>query len=268
MRAKLLKRRLDRRLVDDGAAASPRLAAALVMEGKVFVAGRAARSAGELVREDVPVSVKDDAGWVSRGAYKLLSAVERFSLVLRGRICLDVGASTGGFTQVMLRMGASSVYAVDVGYGLLDWSLRRDSRVTLYERTNARFLTRAMFPVPAGFAACDASFISLRLLLGPMADATSEDAEAVALVKPQFEARREEVGDGGVVRDPAVHAAVLSRLLRFAAEKTVWGVRAATWSGVRGPKGNIEYLLHLRKNAPPAAVDVERLVAQSHAAFA
>ena len=268
MSAKIAKRRLDARLVDEGLAEDVRRAAALIMEGRVLVGGQPAKSAGAQVRDDVPVSLKGGTGgWVSRGAHKLLTAVERFSLDLTGRVCLDVGASTGGFTQVMLTHGASRVYAVDVGYGLLDWSLRGDPRVIVMERTNARLLTPEMFPSIPDFAASDASFISLRMLLGPMALVTSPSAEAVVLVKPQFEAERTDVGEGGVVRDPQVHERVLQELLEFIAEQTPWNVIEASWSGIKGPKGNIEFLLHLRKGAPAAEIDVARLVADSHEAL-
>lgn len=265
--AKDARQRLDRRMAADGLAESPQMAAALIMEGKVLVGGRPAKSAGEQVCDDVAVTLKSSDEWVSRGAYKLLTAARRFALDLRGRVCLDVGSSTGGFTQVMLSLGAETVYAVDVGYGLLDWRLRRDPRVRVMERTNARFLVPEMFAPLPDFAASDASFISLRTLLGPMARVTAEGADAVVLVKPQFEARREDVGEGGVVRSAAVHAAVLEELLDFIGAQTPWGAVAAAWSDVKGPKGNIEYLLRLCKGAASAAIDVRRLVDQSHEAL-
>ncbi len=268
MSAKIPKSRLDRRLVDEGLADSLRLAGALIMAGDVLVGGEPAVSAGQLVRDDVPVRLKSSSGeWVSRGAHKLLTAIERFRLDFTGRVCLDVGASTGGFTQVMLRHGASRVYSVDVGYGLLDWKLRGDERVIVMERQNARFLKREMFsPVP-DFASSDASFISLRMLLNPMAEVTAENAEAVVLVKPQFEARHEDVGTGGVVRSPEVHLEVLSGLAAFVRDETPWGLAEAAWSGIKGPKGNIEYLFHLRKNISSPAPDFEELVRKSHEAL-
>lgn len=265
---KVQKTRLDQRLVDEGLADNLQLAGALIMAGEVLVGGKRASGAGTQVREDVPVTLKNSSGpWVSRGAYKLLTAIERFHLELGGRVCLDVGSSTGGFTQVLLHHGASRVYAVDVGYGLLDWKLRKDERVVVMERQNARFLTPEMFPVRPDFASSDASFISLKRLLIPMAAVTTENAESVVLVKPQFEARHEDVGAGGVVRSPEVHASVLSGLLDWLRE-TPWGLVEATWSGIKGPKGNIEYLFHLRKGVPSAPLDVETLVKDSHAALA
>lgn len=268
MSARCVKRRLDQRLVEEGLAASPQEAGALVMAGEVLVDGQPASSAGQPVKDGVPVRLKKDpCAWVSRGAYKLLTAVSRFHLRLEGRVCLDVGASTGGFTHVMLRHGAAKVYAVDVGYGLLDWSLRVNPKVAVMERQNARFLTGGMFSPPPDFACSDASFISLRLLLNPMAAASSDDAEAVVLVKPQFEARREDVGEGGVVRSPVVHRAVLEDLAGFIARETPWNLLEAAWSGIRGPKGNIEFLFHLKKNAPPADVGFDALVREGHEAF-
>jgi len=268
MGAKVNKRRLDVRLVSEGLAQNAQLAAALVLEGRVLVGGLPARSAGAQVRDDVQVSLKGGGEWVSRGAHKMLTAIERFHLDLRGKVCLDVGASTGGFTQVMLKHGAARVYSVDVGWGLLDWTLRNDPRVCVMERQNARFLTPELFSPLPDFASSDASFISLRLLLGPMAQVTTPEAEAVVLVKPQFEARREDVGEGGVVRSPQVHETVLTELIAFIAAETAWRVTQATWSSIRGPKGNIEYLLRLSKNAPFANIDAASLVAESHAALA
>ena len=268
MSAKVARQRLDSRLVEEGLASDLKTAAALIMEGRVLTGGQPAKGAGTMIRDDVPVALKGgDGAWVSRGAYKLLTAVERFGLQLSGCVCLDVGSSTGGFTQVMLANGASRVYSVDVGYGLLNWSLRGDPRVVVMERTNARDLTPQMFLPAPDFAASDASFISLRLLLGPMANVTSSEAEAVILVKPQFEARRADVGEGGVVRSPVVHVAVLTELMTFIAVETPWRVTDAAWSSIKGPKGNIEFLLRLRKNVPGANINVEELVAAAHEAL-
>ena len=267
MSAKVLKRRLDRRLCDDGLVGDIKAALALIMEGKVLVDDKPISSAGFMVRDDSSVRLKAGKDWVSRGAYKLLTAVKSFGLNFTGRICLDVGSSTGGFTQVMLRGGAVKVYSLDVGYGLLDWSLRKDPRVAVMERQNARFMTKDMFaPIP-DFASSDASFISLKLLLGPMANVTSTNAEAVVLVKPQFEAKHEDICEGGVVRDPEVQMKVLDELLKFIAENTQWNVIGVAWSGIKGTKGNIEYLLHLKKGISPIDVDVAKLVLDSHLAL-
>lgn len=268
MSAKNPKMRLDARLIAENFAESPKLAAALIMSGNVCVNGALAQSAGQQVKASDVVTLKGrEHEWVSRGAYKLLTAAERFSLNLDGRVCLDVGASTGGFTQVMLRRGAAKVYAVDVGYGQLAWELRSDSRVVVMERQNARFLEPVMFQPLPDFAASDASFISLKLLLNPMAAVTAPEAEAVVLVKPQFEARREDVDTGGVVRSPQVHADVLTQLRSFIANETPWGLIGATWSGVKGPKGNIEYLFHLRKDAESVDFDAQLLVQESYHAL-
>lgn len=269
MSARCVKKRLDLRLVDEGLADSVRAAGALIMAGEVLIDGQLASSAGQPVKDAAVVRLKSGSGgWVSRGAHKLLTAIERFHLKLDGRVCLDVGASTGGFTQVMLKHGAAKVYAVDVGYGLLDWSLRTDPRVVVMERRNARSLTGEMFSPPPDFACSDASFISLRLLLNPLAASTSADAEAVVLVKPQFEARREEVGEGGVVRSADVHCGVLEDLSAFIGGETPWGLAGAAWSAIKGPKGNIEFLFHLKKNVASAAVDFHELVRMSHEALA
>lgn len=269
MSARCVKKRLDLRLVEEGLADSVQAAGALIMAGEVLIDGQPASGAGQPVKDAAVVRLKSGSGgWVSRGAHKLLTAIERFHLKLEGRVCLDVGASTGGFTQVMLKYGAAKVYAVDVGYGLLDWSLRTDPRVVVMERRNARFLTGEMFSPRPGFVCSDASFISLRLLLNPMAAASAENAEAVVLVKPQFEARREDLGKGGVVRSPEVHRAVLEELADFIGRETPWGMEEATWSEIKGPKGNIEFLFHLRKNITSAEVDFCGLVRASHEALA
>lgn len=269
MSARCVKKRLDLRLVEEGMADSLQAAGALIMAGEVLIDGQPASSAGQPVKDAAVVRLKSGSGgWVSRGAHKLLTAVERFQLKLENRVCLDVGASTGGFTQVMLKHGAAKVYAVDVGYGLLDWSLRTDPRVVVMERQNARFLTVEMFAPRPDFACSDASFISLRLLLNPLAAATAAEAEAVVLVKPQFEARREDLGEGGVVRSPEVHRAVLEDLADFVGRETPWGLEEATWSGIKGPKGNIEFLFRLRKNMTSASVDFYELVRVSHETLA
>lgn len=268
MSAKKTKSRLDQRLVDEGLAANLRIAGAMIMAGEVLAGNIPAQSAGQQIQDDMPVRLKKSQdGWVSRGAHKLLTAVEKFHLRFDGRVCLDVGSSTGGFTQVLLHYGASLVYSLDVGYGLLDWSLRSDSRVVVMERQNARFMTPDMFnPVP-DFACTDASFISLRLLLKPMAKVTDSAAEAVVLVKPQFEADPKDVGEGGIVRSPEVHAEILQNLAEFINSETPWKLQNASWSGIRGTKGNIEYLFHLRKNAAAKSFDVDELVRGSHEFF-
>ena len=202
--------------------------------------------------------------YVSRGGLKLEKAMQTFPLTLDGKVCADIGASTGGFTDCMLQNGATKVYAVDVGYGQLDWKLRGDPRVVCMERTNARYLTHEQIPEELDFASVDVSFISLRLILPALDGLLSPEGEAVCLVKPQFEAGREKVGKKGVVRDPAVHLEVLEAFLEHAKESnfTVLGI---TYSPIRGPEGNIEYLGYLRHGqGTPGVFSLPEIVEASH----
>lgn len=247
------KRRADIALYDDLNLESIELARALIMEGRVLAGDRKITNASEAVKEGERLRVKGrqlDA-YVSRGAHKLKKAIEVFGIDLRDKICVDVGASTGGFTDVMLRAGAKHVYCVDVGYNLLDYRLRSDPRVTALERTNARFLTTEHFPVAPEFGATDVSFISLKAVLPAVLPLLRGRREFVALIKPQFEASREEVGEKGVVRDPGVHARVLSDMLDFI-QTLPWAAAGLDFSPIRGPEGNIEFLLHLlpREDVP------------------
>ena len=206
------------------------------------------QKAGDPMAEDAPLEVRgQDHPWVSRGGLKLEHALREFSLSPEGRICLDVGASTGGFTDVLLTHGAAKVYAVDVGHGQLAWKLRSDPRVVVHERTNARHLTAETIPDPIGVLVCDASFIGLATLLpAPLALCVS-GAWAVALIKPQFEAGRDQVGSKGVVRDPAVHAAVCERVREWWSGLPGWEVIGIAESPITGPEGNHEFLLAARK---------------------
>lgn len=219
------------------------LARALILEGRALSGDRRITGAAELLQPDAPLRVKGalDA-YVSRGAHKLKRGLDAFQLDISGKICVDVGAATGGFTDVMLRAGAEKVYAVDVGYNLLDYKLRADPRVVPLERMNARFLSRAEIPEPPAFGATDVSFISLKAVLPAVLPLMAEDARFVALVKPQFEAPREMVGERGVVRDPAVHKAVLSDMVAWL-PTTGWGAVALDFSPITGPEGNVEFLL-------------------------
>ena len=245
-------RRADEALYNDLNLESIELARALIMEGRALAGDRKLARPGDPVRQGEALRVKGKAvdAYVSRGAHKLKRAIEAFDIDLRGAVCVDVGASTGGFTDVMLRAGAKHVYCVDVGYNLLDYRLRSDSRVTALERTNARFLTAEHFPVAPEFGATDVSFISLKAVLPAVLPLLTGRREFVALIKPQFEAAKEDVGEKGVVRDPAVHAAVLRDMLGFV-RTTGWAAAGLTHSPVRGPEGNIEFLLRLlpRENA-------------------
>ncbi len=260
------KKRLDVLLVERGLIPTRQKAQAVIMAGDVFVGGQRSDKPGAAVAEDAEIEVRGSAmPYVSRGGWKLEKAMKTWPITLEGKICSDIGASTGGFTDCMLQNGAEKVYAVDVGYGQLDWKLRSDPRVVCLERTNARYLTREQIPDPLDFASIDVSFISLGLIFPALYPLLRPGGEIACLIKPQFEAGREKVGKKGVVRDPAVHREVLEAFLKHAKDNhfTVLGI---TYSPIRGPEGNIEYLGYLRKSdEADAAVDIAAVVAASHA---
>ena len=262
------KTRLDVLLTERGLLDSRQKAQATIMSGIVFVDGRRVDKSGTMVPNDSKVEIRGATlPYVSRGGLKLEKAMQTFPLTLTGKICADIGASTGGFTDCMLQNGAKKVYAVDVGYGQLDWKLRKDARVVCMERTNARYLTHEEIPEELDFASVDVSFISLKLIFPALYGLLREGGEIACLIKPQFEAGREKVGKKGVVRDPAVHLEVLEHFLIHAKENhfTVLGI---TYSPIRGPEGNIEYLGFLRKSEEPdAAVDLQAIVEASHTAL-
>lgn len=262
------KKRLDLLLVERGLEETRQRAQAVIMSGVVYVDGRKADKPGMAVPAAAAVEIRGDRlPYVSRGGLKLEKAMRTFPIRLEGAVCADIGASTGGFTDCMLQNGAARVYAVDVGWGQLAWKLRNDPRVVCLERTNARYLSREQVPEELAFASVDVSFISLKLILPPLAALLGEGGQAVSLVKPQFEAGREKVGKKGVVRAPAVHLEVLERYLEHAEEAglTVLGL---TFSPIRGPEGNIEYLGFLQKGGGPAgAFDLKALVEESHRAL-
>lgn len=242
------KRRLDELLVRRGLAESRTRAQALIMAGVVFSDGRALDKPGRQVPEDLPLEVRGrDHPWVSRGGLKLSHALEHFGISARDRVALDIGASTGGFTDVLLTGGAAKVYAVDVGHGQLDWRLRQDPRVAVLERTNARHLTREQVPDPVDLIVCDASFIGLTTVLPAALDLAAPNADLVALIKPQFEVGKDQVGRGGVVRDPALHASVCARIRDWLDRQPAWHVLGVTESPVTGPAGNIEFLIAARR---------------------
>ena len=259
------KMRLDLLLVERGLEESRQRAQAVIMSGVVYVDGRKADKPGMAVPAAAAVEVRGDKlPYVSRGGLKLEKAMAAFPVHLEGAVCADIGASTGGFTDCMLQNGAAKVYAVDVGRGQLAWKLRSDPRVVCLERTNARYLSREQVPEELAFASVDVSFISLKLILPPLAALLAEGGQAVSLVKPQFEAGREKVGKKGVVRDPAVHLEVLERFFDHAAAAGL-SVRGLTYSPIRGPEGNIEYLGWLQKDGETAAgLDLKALVEESH----
>ena len=260
-----MKIRLDQYLVQHGLIQSRERAKAMIMSGVVFVNEQKVDKAGEMIKEDAKVEVRGhDIGYVSRGGLKLEKAMKIFPITLEGKICADIGASTGGFTDCMLQNGAARVYAVDVGYGQLDWKLRNDPRVVCLERTNARYLDHEQVPDVLDFASIDVSFISLKLIFPALYSLLREGGEIACLIKPQFEAGPEKVGKKGVVRDPKVHLEVLGNFLTHAKDNhfTVLGI---TYSPIRGPEGNIEYLGYLRKSGEPDTIpDLAALVDASH----
>lgn len=236
--------RLDAALVERGLAPSRARAQALVLAGKVFSGDRRLDKPGTTVEACQPLEVRGaDHPWVSRGGLKLAHALDHFALDPRGRVCLDVGASTGGFTDVLLVRGAARVYAVDVGHGQLAWKLRQDPRVVVRERTNARFLSASEIPEPVAAIVCDASFIGLRTLLPAPLALAAPGAWLVALVKPQFEVGRGNVGKGGVVRDAGLHAAACRQIEDWLAARPGWRVLGVVPSPIEGPKGNREFLI-------------------------
>lgn len=254
--SKPTKQRADQALVARGLVESRARAQAVILAGRVFAgpaADRRVDKAGQPIADDVALTVKGrEHPWVSRGGLKLEKALDAFGIDPAGAVCLDVGASTGGFTDVLLTRGAAKVYAVDVGHGQLAWSLRGDDRVVVLERTNARHLTRTEVPDPVDLIVCDASFISLDKVLPAALALAAPGARLAALVKPQFEAGRGAVGKGGVVRDPAVHQRVCARVRDWLEHLPGWHVLGLTDSPIRGPEGNREFLIGARFDAPPA----------------
>lgn len=244
-----MKERLDVLLVKKGLAPSREKAKAVIMAGSVYVDGQKEDKAGSVFDEEgAQIEVRGHAlPYVSRGGLKLEKALKVFPITLTDKICMDIGASTGGFTDCMLQNGAAKVYSVDVGYGQLDWKLRQDERVVCMEKTNFRYMTPEDIPDMLDFASVDVSFISLDKILTPAYALLKEQGEMVALIKPQFEAGREKVGKKGVVRDPKVHEEVITKIVRHADEVS-FEVLDLSYSPIRGPEGNIEYLIHLKKN--------------------
>lgn len=262
------KIRLDALLVSSGMVQSRERAKALIMEGQVYINNQKCDKAGLMVDEDTakPEIRGEQLKYVSRGGLKLEKAMKEFPISLEGKVTMDIGASTGGFTDCMLQNGAKKVFAVDVGYGQFAWKLRQDERVVNMERTNIRYVTPEQIGVPIDFASIDVSFISLKLVL-PVAKAlTADDGEIVALIKPQFEAGREQVGKKGVVRDINVHYDVITKIIAFASEIGLYPA-GLSYSPIKGPEGNIEYLAYFKKQECENTVDeklIRDIVDKSH----
>lgn len=264
-----MKQRLDVLVAGQGLAPSREKARAMIMAGDIYVNGQREDKPGSTFSDDAVIEFKGKKlPYVSRGGLKLEKAIRVFGVRPEGKVCMDIGASTGGFTDCMLQNGAVKVYAVDVGYGQLDWKLRNDPRVVCLEKTNARYLTREQVPDEARLASIDVSFISLSLILEPVKALLAGDGEILALVKPQFEAGREKVGKKGVVRDKAVHEEVIRKVMDFA-KGIELKVRGLDFSPVRGPEGNIEFLLWLSRDGSvqEAEVDPAAVVAAAHEAL-
>ncbi len=244
------RERADQALVARGLAPSRTRAQALILAGLVYSGERRIEKAGEPVAPDQPLEVRgSDHPWVSRGGQKLAHALDHFAIDVTGRTAIDVGASTGGFSDVLLARGAAKVYAVDVGHGQLAWSLRQDPRVVVLERTNARYLSAAEVPEPVDLVVCDASFIGLETVLPAPLALTRPGARLVALVKPQFEVGKDAVGRGGVVREPALHEAVCARIAAWVGAQPGWRVLGIEPSPILGPKGNREFLIAAARDA-------------------
>ena len=261
-----MKVRLDQYIFEEGYAPSRRRAQALIMSGIVFVNNQKADKAGTMIKDTDIVEVRGkDLKYVSRGGLKLEKAINEYGLELTDKVCMDIGASTGGFTDCMLQNGACKVYAVDVGHGQLDWKLRNDPRVVCMERTNIRYVTPEDLQEPPSFISIDVAFISLTKVLEPVKNVMTEDGQVVCLIKPQFEAGREKVGKKGVVRDKSVHLEVIEMVILYA-QSLGFEIKNLEFSPIKGPEGNIEYLLHLQNNSQGIAehVDPAAIVEEAH----
>ncbi|MBE5967727.1 MAG: TlyA family RNA methyltransferase [Lachnospiraceae bacterium] len=274
-----MKQRLDVLLVNRNLAESREKAKAIIMSGDVFVNGQREDKAGSAFREDVQIEIKGSPlKYVSRGGLKLEKAMERYPISLERKVCMDVGSSTGGFTDCMLQNGAAKVYAVDVGTNQLAWKLRQDERVVSMEKTNIRYLTSEQIDDTIAFASIDVAFISLTKVLLPVRNLLDTEGEVVCLIKPQFEAGREQVGKKGVVRDPKVHIEVITQVVRHAVS-IGFDCLDLDYSPIKGPEGNIEYLLYMKKHLrldeneeviagiPIEEMNINRTVEEAHRHF-
>lgn len=259
-----MKDRLDIILTEKGIFSSREKAKASIMAGLIYVDGQRVDKPGTSVSKDVEITVKEDlCPYVSRGGLKLEKALELYGFSLDGAVAVDIGASTGGFTDCMLQKGASKVFAIDVGYGQLDWKLRNDPRVVNMEKVNIRYLDFDTVDKDIDFISIDVSFISLRLVFPVASQLLAEDGCLVCLVKPQFEAGREQVGKKGIVRDAAVHKEVIEKVIGYGEDNGLYA-HGLTFSPVTGTKGNIEYLLYMKKSEPDQKPDVDMIVSDSH----
>jgi len=262
-----MKERLDVLLVQKGLAPSREKAKTMIMEGNVFVDNQREDKAGTFFDPSVNIEIHGNTlRYVSRGGLKLEKAMAQFGITLDDKVCMDIGASTGGFTDCMLQNGAKKVYAVDVGYGQFAWKLRQDPRVVCMEKTNIRYVTPEDIGDALNFASVDVSFISLTKVLGPAKELLKDGGQMVCLIKPQFEAGKDKVGKKGVVRDPAVHKEVIERVILFA-KSIGFGILHLDYSPIKGPEGNIEYLVYIRKEAEGSreeSVDVHAVVEAAH----
>ncbi len=262
-----MKERLDILLVKKGFAPSREKAKAIIMSGIVYVDGIKEDKAGTSFEENLPIEVRGNTlKYVSRGGLKLEKAVDKFLLNLENKICMDVGSSTGGFTDCMLQNGAKKVYAIDVGHGQLDWKLRNDERVVCMEKTNIRYVTHENISEDIDFSSIDVSFISLSKVLPAVKELLSNEGEVAALIKPQFEAGREKVGKKGVVRDKKVHIEVIEAVFKYAKDNS-FRILNLSFSPVKGPEGNIEYLYHLSKDenlSDSKDIDIIKIVDEAH----
>lgn len=264
-----MKERLDILLVKRGLAPSREKAKTMIMEGNVFVENQREDKAGTSIPENAKIEIKGNTlKYVSRGGLKLEKAMNHFDIELQNKVCMDIGASTGGFTDCMLQNGASKVYAIDVGYGQFAWKLRNDERVVCLEKTNVRYVTHEQVPDEGDFASIDVSFISLTKVLPAVLGVLGEKGQLVCLIKPQFEAGREKVGKKGVVRDSSVHREVIEMIVEYVRTQSL-GILGLDFSPIKGPEGNIEYLIYLDKSQSGMHEDevqarVDTVVAQSH----
>ncbi len=262
-----MKERLDVLLVNRGLAPSREKAKTMIMEGNVFVNNNREDKAGSTFPDDCNIEIHGKTlQYVSRGGLKLEKAMKHFGIKLDGKVCMDIGASTGGFTDCMLQNNASKVYAVDVGYGQFAWKLRQDERVVCMEKTNIRYVTPDDIADKLDFASVDVSFISLTKVLGPARELLNDDGQMVCLIKPQFEAGKEKVGKKGVVRDKKVHQEVCEKIIDFALSNG-FSVLNLEYSPIKGPEGNIEYLVYIQKTDNPQkekSVDVDAVVSAAH----